>query len=202
MTVAVEIKPQIHISEQAIAHFKSLIQKEEVEGMGLRIAVDQGGAPKADVSIAFCPPGEYRANDIAIEYDGFTLYVDKKSVPYLNKAEIDYKKDNLSGQLAITAPFLRGTKPEEGAGLADKVNYILQTEVNPNLASHGGVVTLIEVTPGNAVVLQFGGGCHGCGMVDVTLKQGIEQALMSQLPEISAVIDVTNHSEGENPYYR
>ncbi|HRE32446.1 MAG TPA: NifU family protein, partial [Candidatus Berkiella sp.] len=96
---------------------------------------------------------------------------------------------------------LRGAKPEEDSTLAERVNYILNNEINPNLASHGGRVSLVEITPNNEVVLRFGGGCHGCGMADVTLKQGIEKTLMSQLPEVTAVIDVTDHSMGENPYY-
>lgn len=193
--------PNITITENAQLHFQQLIQKEDMPGMGLRIFVDQPGLPAADVNIAFCPPGEHRGTDIPLSFESFTLYVDRNSAPFLEAAEIDYKKDGLSGQLAIGAPNLRGNKPDSQANLADKVNYLLQTEVNPNLASHGGMVTLIEITEDNAVVLRFGGGCHGCGMVDVTLKQGIEKSLMAQLPEITAVIDVTDHTTGENPYY-
>jgi Fe/S biogenesis protein NfuA len=168
--------------------------------MGLRIFIDQPGSAKADVSISFCPPGEHRAGDIPLTVGEFTLFVERTSVRYLEGAEIDYKKDNLGGQLAITAPNLR-EKPSLGSHLSDRVNYLLETEINPNLASHGGMVSLVEITPKNEVVLRFGGGCHGCGMVDVTLKQGIEKTLISQIPEITAVLDVTDHSQGENPYY-
>jgi Fe/S biogenesis protein NfuA len=152
------------------------------------------------VSISFCPPGEHRGGDIVVQFEKFTLYIDRASVSYLEDAEIDYKSDKLGGQLAITAPNLKGAKPNEDDSLAEKVNYILHTEVNPNLASHGGMVTLVEITPKKEVVLRFGGGCHGCGMVDVTLKQGIEKSLMTQLPEVT-VVDVTDHTQGENPYY-
>ena len=75
------------------------------------------------------------------------------------------------------------------------------SEINPKLASHGGCVTLLEVDAEHAVVLQFGGGCHGCGMVDVTLKQGVEKTLREQVPEVTAVRDATDHSGGEKPYY-
>lgn len=193
--------PHIQVSESAVEHFNHLISKEEMPGMGLRIFLDRPGHPKADVSIAFCPPGEHRGTDIALPLAGFTLYIDRASGEYLEGAEIDYKKDALGGQLAISAPNLRGSKPEEDASLFDRVSYILMNEINPSLASHGGKVSLVEITPNNEVILRFGGGCHGCGMADVTLKQGIEKTLMSQLPEIMAVIDVTDHSMGENPYY-
>jgi Fe/S biogenesis protein NfuA len=189
------------MSQSAKEHFEYLISKEEMPGMGLRIFLDAPGSPMSEVSIAFCPPGEHRAGDIPMPFDTFTLYVDRTSAPFLEEAEIDYKSNNLGGQLAITAPHLRGAKPVADATLADRVNYILHSEVNPSLASHGGVVSLVEITPKNEVILRFGGGCHGCGMVDVTLKQGIEKNLMAQLPEVTAVIDVTDHSTGENPYY-
>ena len=84
----------------------------------------------------------------------------------------------------------------------NKVPYNPENEINPNLASHGGFVSLVDIVDNTTVVLRFGGGCHGCGMVDVTLKEGIEKSLKSQLPEITAVIDVTDHSSGENPYYK
>ena len=85
--------------------------------------------------------------------------------------------------------------------LAERVDYVLQAEINPAVAGHGGVVTLVEVTADNMVVLQFGGGCHGCGMVDVTLKEGIEKTLKERVPEIAGVRDVTDHAAGQNPYY-
>lgn len=196
-----EVAPFVHITSSAQEHFQSLLDKEETPGIGLRIFVDRPGSPKADVSISFCPPGENRAGDILLHYGALALYVEKASVPYLTDAQIDYKKDQFSGQLAITAPRLRGEALGDDADLTARVNHIIETEVNPGLASHGGRVSLVEITPQNEVILQFGGGCHGCGMVDVTLKQGIEATMKAQIPEIMAVIDVTDHSKGENPYY-
>ena len=87
------------------------------------------------------------------------------------------------------------------AELSERVAWVLETEVNPGLASHGGMVVLEQVTEDLRVVLRFGGGCHGCGMVDVTLKEGIETTLKGHFPEISGVVDATDHSTGENPYY-
>jgi Fe/S biogenesis protein NfuA len=78
---------------------------------------------------------------------------------------------------------------------------VLEAEINPKLASHGGRVSLLEIDAGGAVLLQFGGGCHGCGMVDVTLKQGVEKTLRERVPEITAVRDATDHADGKKPYY-
>ncbi|MDA1132352.1 MAG: NifU family protein [Proteobacteria bacterium] len=84
-------------------------------------------------------------------------------------------------------------------GLA--VQEILDNEINPGVASHGGNVKLIDVAD-HTVYLEFGGGCHGCGMVDVTLKQGVETRIMEAVPTITAVLDITDHAEGTNPYYQ
>jgi len=90
----------------------------------------------------------------------------------------------------------------EDATLEDKVNYVLYDEINPQIAAHGGHVPLESVTDDGMVVLQFGGGCQGCGMVDVTLKEGIEKTLMEKVPDIKGVKDVTDHSDNENAYYK
>ena len=82
------------------------------------------------------------------------------------------------------------------------MNYILYDEINPQLASHGGNVHLQEITDDKYAILQFGGGCQGCGMVDVTLKDGIEKTLIDQIPEVKAVKDLTDHSINDNAYYK
>ena len=74
--------------------------------------------------------------------------------------------------------------------------------MNPGLAAHGGEVSLIEVVDDATAILQFGGGCQGCGMVDITLKEGIEKTLMEQIPEVKSVRDSTDHSIDDNAYYK
>ena len=115
---------------------------------------------------------------------------------------MNYDKDNFGGQLTIKAPSSRVPNIGENATLEDKVNYILYDEINPQLASHGGNVHLDCITKDNYVVLQFGGGCQGCGMVDVTLKEGIEKTLLEKIPELKGVKDITDHTENENAYYK
>lgn len=193
--------PFIEITAEAREHFESLLKKEPIQGTGLRIFVERPGTASADVVISFCPPGEHRGGDIPLCYDNFTVFVEKNSEAFLREAKIDYKKDPLSAQLAITAPHLRDDRLQNSGSLEDRIEYLLEAEINPGLAGHGGRVSLVKITPQNEVVLQFGGGCHGCGMVDVTLKNGIEKTIRAQIPEVTAVIDATDHSQGENPYY-
>ena len=100
-----------------------------------------------------------------------------------------------SGEPAMGAIVLAG-----GEELFERVQAVLTNEINPSIANHGGVVTLQRVEEGKAFV-QMGGGCQGCGMADVTLKHGIESYLRQKVPEIQEVVDVTNHAQGENPYF-
>lgn len=201
MSSLAEKQVNIHITPSAQEHFVELIKKEDQPDMGLRVFLDRPGFPMAEVGITFCPPGDQKAGDIPMDFQDFTLYIDKPSAQYLVDAKIDFQTDQMGGQLAITAPNIRGPKPVDEAPLSERIQYVLTSEINPNLASHGGMVSLVEVTNNNVVVLQFGGGCHGCGMADVTLKQGIEKTLKEHFTEINSVIDVTDHSTGANPYY-
>jgi Fe-S cluster biogenesis protein NfuA len=90
--------------------------------------------------------------------------------------------------------------PEKGH-IYKEVEQILASRVNPGVSTHGGHVELIDVK-GTAVYLRLSGGCQGCGAANVTLKQGIEKAIRSRIPEVTEVIDVTDHTSGNNPFYK
>jgi len=192
----------IEITESGQKYLYELLSKQDCEGIAIRVFVLDGGTPKAETCIAFCRPGEEQEGDEALEYEGFKAFIEVKSKPYLEEAVVDFAKDSMGGQLTIKAPNSRMPKISEDSSLQDKINYILYNEINPGLQSHGGYVTLEELTEDNIAVLQFGGGCQGCGMVDVTLKDGVEKTLMEHLPELSAVRDITDHSFQENAYYK
>jgi len=192
----------ITLSETAQDHFSKLVAQQGIDGLGIRLTAVHAGTPKGDCHLEFCEPSDLDGTEWEVECRGFSLYVDAASRPFLDGATIDFDLSPTGGALTIRAPGLRGTPPDEDASVVERVRYVIESEINPQLASHGGRVSLREVTADGVVVLQFGGGCHGCGMVDVTLKQGIEGTLRSKLPEISAVRDVTDHEHGHNPYYR
>ena len=88
------------------------------------------------------------------------------------------------------------------ASIIERVRYVLDAEVAPQLAAHGGRVTLEEIDADGVVVLRFGGGCHGCGMVEVTVREGIEKTLIARVPGVTAVRDATDHSGGDAPYIK
>ena len=155
----------------------------------------------AETCIAYCRPEEAQEDDIKVTYEQFDGYIDARSEPFLEEALVDYAEDRMGGQLTIKAPNAKVPKVSDDSPLEDQINYVLHSQINPSLASHGGMVSLIEIVEDNVAVLQFGGGCQGCGMVDVTLKDGVEKTLLETLPQLTAVRDVTDHSVTENAYF-
>ncbi len=190
----------IAISDSAKDYFQKLIQQQGVEGMGLRLEVKQAGTPSADCQLSFCEPGENSATDLAQDCGAFTLYIDRNSAPFLEEASFDYEEKPTGGQLVIKAPNIRGKKPAEDAPLKERVQYVIDSEITPMVAAHGGFISLDSITDDGTVKVRFGGGCQGCGMSSMTLKNGVEKTLLERFPEIKAVEDVTDHAQGTNPY--
>lgn len=191
----------VTITESAQDYLKQLLAKQNCEGIGVRIFILDAGTPRAETCISFCRPGEEKAEDEVKEYNGFKAFVDSPSIPFLEEAVVDFAKDSMGGQLTIKAPNSRLPKISEHSSLEDRINYVLYNEINPGLAAHGGNVTLEEIYEESVAVLRFGGGCQGCGMVDVTLKDGVEKTLLEQIPQLTEVRDVTDHTNRENAYY-
>ena len=190
----------INISDSAQAHFRKLIEREASPGLGVRLAAVHAGTAKADVRLEFAEAADLLGDEWAIDCEGFTLWLDAPSVPFLDGAQIDYESRATGGQLQIRAPKIKGEAPPESASIVERVRWLIEHEINPQLAQHRGNVSLQEITADGVVLLRFGGGCHGCGMVDVTLKQGIERTLMDKVPGVTAVRDATDHDTGTAPY--
>lgn len=192
----------INISESAQAHFRRLLEREALPGLGVRLSAVHAGTPRADVRLEFAEAGDLTGDEWAVDCEGFTLWLAADSVRHLDGAEIDYETHATGGQLQIRAPRIKGTEPADSASLVERVQWVVEHEVNPQLAQHRGHVSVQEVTADGVVMLRFGGGCHGCGMADVTLKQGIEKTLMEKVPGVTAVRDATDHDTGAAPYMR
>jgi Fe/S biogenesis protein NfuA len=190
----------IQISEAAVAHFRKLIEREAIPGLGVRLAAQSPGTPRADVRLEFAESDELNGDEWVVDCEGFTLWLDAPSVPFLEGATIDYETRATGGQLQIRAPRIKGIEPLMSAPLADRVHWVIENEINPQLAMHKGHVTLTDVTEDGYVILNFGGGCHGCSMVDITLKQGVERTLLEKVPGVVGVRDATDHTTGTAPY--
>jgi Fe/S biogenesis protein NfuA len=146
--------------------------------------------------------------DVVVHREGFRIVLDRQSAEWLEGARLDYRETLMDSGFRFENPnpppmpaIASGSRDDLTGTVADKVQRLLDTEINPAVAAHGGRVALTGVEQG-VVYLRFGGGCHGCGLVDVTLKQGIESRIKEVLPEIERVVDTTDHAAGENPFYR
>lgn len=191
----------ITITQAAEDYLAELLSKQDTPGIGIRVFITQPGTPYAETCIAYCKPGEQKPEDTAVGLASFTAWIDVISEPFLEDAVVDYATDRMGGQLTIKAPNAKVPMVNEDSPLNERINYYLQTEINPGLASHGGQVSLVDVVDEGIAVLQFGGGCQGCGQADYTLKEGIEKTLLERIPELKGVRDVTDHSNRENAYY-
>lgn len=201
-----DIKSNISITPSAQEYLAELLAKQETPGIGVRIFVEHPGTPRAECCMAYNQPGEEDEADLQMPFEAFTAYIEASSVPYLEDAVIDYNKDRFGGQLTFRAPNSKVPKVGADASVEERINYVLQSEINPSLAAHGGDVQLLELIEeegvGLTAVLKFGGGCQGCSAVDMTLRQGVEVQLKQQIPELTQVVDDTDHSQTANAYYK
>ncbi|MFT5806925.1 MAG: Fe/S biogenesis protein NfuA [Moritella dasanensis] len=191
----------ITITEAAQTHFVKLLSNQK-DGTNIRVFVVNPGTANAECGVSYCPPEAIESTDIVLPFSGFDALIDDMSKPFLTDAYIDFVTDKMGSQLTLKAPNAKVRAVADDAPLAERVEYVIQTEVNPQLAGHGGNVVLTEITDDGIAILQFGGGCNGCSQVDFTLKEGIEKQLLELFPEeLTAVKDATEHQAGEHSYY-
>lgn len=193
----------IKISNKAQKYFIQLLSKQK-KGTQIRVFVINPGTLNAECGVSYCSDKTLKNTDIELKFHFFSVFIDKNSKQYLIDSKIDLIKDNLGFQLTLKAPHARLKKISDSSPLFDKIQYFIQSNINPKLESHGGKITLIDIdTQDNDkyAVIKFGGGCNGCSMVDITLKQGIEKELLKKFIELKGVKDITHHQSGTHSYF-
>jgi Fe/S biogenesis protein NfuA len=184
------------VTEAAKRKILSVIQGHGKPGDGLRIAIVGRSSAGFTYDMQLVEEGDAEAEDIVVDVGDFAVIVDPESAPYMRDVVIDYVEDLQQSGFRIGNPNPIWTDPQAMA-----IQELLDTQINPAVASHGGHIELVDVHD-NIVYIRFGGGCQGCGMVSVTLNQGVEQAIREAFPEIREIVDVTDHAAGTNPYYQ
>jgi Fe/S biogenesis protein NfuA len=190
------IQPVLTVTPDARAKIDGVRTFNDFPEAVLRVRVLAREGRRFRYEIALEDPRDRTEADLSLEVDGLTVVLDPNSAADLSGATIDLDP-------AITGGGLRVDNPNEGwqDPLARAVQEVLDRQINPGVGSHGGMVSLVDVKDGTAY-LRLGGGCQGCAAVDVTLRHGVEQAIRSAVPEIHAIVDVTDHEAGTNPYYQ
>jgi Fe/S biogenesis protein NfuA len=186
----------VTLTDTARDKILALLAAEGREGLALRFAIDGRGPGGFQYRLGFVGPEEMQPNDLVVEAGGVRLFIDPESATNLQGTTIDFVETAQQSGFKIDNPNPVWNDPKAVA-----VQKVLDDEINPAVAAHGGFVTLLDVKD-DVVYVALGGGCQGCGMVDVTLKQGIEVRVREAVPEIKAVIDSTDHAGGKNPYYK
>ena len=124
----------ITISEEAQAHFVKLLSKQE-SGTNIRVFVVNPGTSSAECGVSYCPPDAVEETDTRLTFNGFDAVVDEESAPYLDEAEIDYVTDQMGSQLTLKAPNAKARKVSDDAPLIERINYMIESEINPQLAT-------------------------------------------------------------------
>jgi Fe/S biogenesis protein NfuA len=194
---------QLEITERAQEKIRSVLESQEPAVRTIRVI-----APfRSKYSMALEPDGTPGPGDLVLHYEGFEVLVDSTSQKFVDGASLNWLDTAAGGGFQFENPNdapqkpTRKDAPEGPEGeVWRQIQRVLDEQVNPAVASHGGNISLIEYRDGIAY-LQMGGGCQGCGQAAATLKQGVERILRDQVPEIEEILDVTDHAGGRNPYY-
>ena len=206
MDAAETTRPIITVSEVALAKVTGLIKAEDdPDTLGLRIAVTGSHNGDYTYDLSFETVREAAADESVYAQGELTVMVPADSVDALLGATLDLPSVAGQGGLVIRNPNrpdpLAGITLDLTGSVAEKVTQLLEQQVNPALAAHGGFAALQGVTEDNKVVVTMGGGCQGCAVSAMTLREGIERAILENVPEVTGVIDGTDHDAGENPFY-
>ena len=190
----------VTFTDGAKAHVVAFLA-EESEPFAVRIEVLDSSPLAPQYDLALIEESEKESGDQVYEQGGFEVVVPQSSVDLLQGATVDWVESMQGSGFKVENPNIVpiGEGLAEGP-LADRVKQVIEMQVNPAIASHGGSVTLIEVRE-DVVYLEMMGGCQGCGMAAVTLAQGIRRIIMENVPDVRDIVDVTNHDAGANPYY-
>ncbi|MDX2343792.1 MAG: NifU family protein [Acidimicrobiia bacterium] len=201
-------EPIVAVDDKAKAMILEILNQEpDNDELGLVVNISGLDGMSFSYSLAMMRIADTAPNDHIVKHDGLSLIVPDADVANLTGATIKVSVNLLQPGLVIDNP--NGPSPtilgdQSGVDLsgsvAERATQVVNEMINPAIASHGGRAEIAGVEDGVAYI-RFGGGCQGCGMASVTLSQGIESSLVEMVPEITKVIDVTDHAGGDNPYY-
>ncbi|MDA9646019.1 NifU family protein [Candidatus Actinomarina] len=197
------------IGEKAIGKVLEIKEQEPGDNeYALFLQIDGVQGNQYTYDLSFLDLEQARSDDKRVEFGELTVIIASKDLDKFNNAKLELSDDPSAPGLTMDNPNTPSPEifgnpdemPELTGELAEKVQTVLESQINPAIASHGGVAQLVGVE-GQDVYLKLGGGCQGCGMAQVTLTQGIETSLRDAIPEIGNIIDATDHASGDNPYF-
>ena len=196
----------MELTPSAIDKIAELMASRGKGPQAVRVLVHLGGVGGGQSEFKFVGLNEKTNDDVVLEMGPFQMYLDPQAAESLVGAKVDFDEQKYAHGFHIEydnplESYLNSRRKDWGDDpLANKVQQIVDQQINPGVAGHGGWVLLLDVKDDTAYI-EMGGGCRGCAISQMTLKQGIERIITEEVPEIARVLDTTDHSEGENPYY-
>ena len=187
--------PLLTVTDAAREKVKSIIENEEGDVQGLRVSIQ--GRTASEFQYGLGLEVEAAPDDVIVDCGDIQILIDPESAKSLKGVTIDYVEDLNSSGFKIDNPNI----PTWDNPKAQKIQELIDDQINPGVAAHGGHISLLDVTD-DTVYIEMGGGCQGCGMANVTLKHGVEAMIQEVFPEIKQIIDTTDHASGANPYYQ
>ncbi|MBO0713433.1 MAG: NifU family protein [Acidimicrobiales bacterium] len=207
MTSDPTFSPVLRVSDAARAMvLEARTGEADGDKLALWLEVTGVGDGAYTYDLYFQSPADAGPGDAVQHHDELVVVVPEASVSKLQGATLDVAgEDDEAGMVVINpntpSPPIVSRPPADLSGeVAQRVLTVLETQVNPSIAAHGGRADLVAVEEGTAY-LRLSGGCQGCGLASVTLTQGISVAISDSVPEVTNVVDVTDHQSGTNPYY-
>jgi Fe/S biogenesis protein NfuA len=190
-------------ARERVIGFRDQAEEPERQAMWVEVTGTQGNQYVYDMYLR--PLDEAGPYDAIEHHEGLSVVIPESSFDVVRGATISWSNDLMNGGLRLeglpTPSPAIGSAPADLSGdVAQRVMQVLERQINPSIAAHGGRADLVAVED-DAAYLRLSGGCQGCGMASVTLNQGIEVAIRDAVPEIARVVDVTDHASGTNPYF-
>jgi Fe/S biogenesis protein NfuA len=198
--IALSSGPMLAITENALRYVRERKEKLGLPVKGMRVKALPRSPLRAEFALSFVPAEEPESpTDLIQSAEGLDIHIGLESTPYLEGATIDYVFKLIGSELKVLAPLRKLDTPD--GRIAAKIQEVLDEEVNPSLATHGGGAVMIDFKDG-VVFLELTGGCQGCSQAGATMKDGIETSIRERIPEVQEVRDITKHANGMNPYFQ
>ena len=198
----------ITISDQALEKLLEIRANEsDAQDLALVLAITGAKGTEFTYAMHMTPLDQVDDGDVVEHHGDLPVAIPAASITNLTDATLGMSKSLVNPGLSIDNPnspspeiLGTGTAADLSGPIPERVEHVIKEQINPSIAAHGGTAELVAVEESTAYV-RLGGACQGCGLAGVTLSQGIEATILSMVPEILQVIDVTDHNAGDNPYY-
>jgi Fe/S biogenesis protein NfuA len=200
----------IELTDSARQKIVSLVDAEVVRDPALRIALAPSETPRSPLErqyeISLVEREDKQKTEIAINLEGIRVFLNLDTSNLLSGATIGWSDEDGGFRVSVPQPRTaappppRATNGSTNGPLADRVQEVIDVLVNPRIASHGGSVEVVDAAD-DVVYVRMSGGCQGCAASAATLRQGVERMIKDEVPEVREIVDLTDHTAGENPYY-